>query len=242
MGMAKGKSFLDRIRILDGSMLKLIAVVSMLIDHTSIIILSQFDFATEPFTLFGKSLNLVLIGRYIGRLAFPIFAFLITEGYTHTRNKKRFGIVLLIFAFLSEIPFDIFLSRQTFSLDKQNIYFTLFLGFLGMWLLENIRDDLKRGVLVLLVALSAIVIRCDYSIQGVLLIILLYLLRNQRALASVFSYPCLSGGIAAWCAFIPINLYNGKRGFISGKLLKYAFYLFYPVHLMALVLIRKYLM
>ncbi|NLC03985.1 MAG: TraX protein, partial [Tissierellia bacterium] len=90
--------------------LKIIALISMVIDHYGAIFQSGID-----------------IYRIIGRLAFPIYAFLLVEGYTHTRDVKKYGRRLLIFALVSELPFDLaFYGKLSFT--HQNIFFTLFIG------------------------------------------------------------------------------------------------------------------
>ena len=211
-----------------GSVLKLLAVITMLIDHGTLI--------------FSASLpgEVVYILRQIGRLAFPIFAFLVAEGYVHTRNKKGYAWRLLLFALVSELPFDWMLSGNWFYMGKQNIYFTLFFGVLMMFFYEN-THGLKRVLLMLCVGLTTILFDVDYGIRGVLLIFLLYVLRQQPVAKTALAYPLLSGGWAAFAAFLPINLYNGKRGFIKAPWLKYSFYVFYPVHIMLLLLIRSLL-
>ena len=218
----------DKVKIFSGSMLKLIAVICMVIDHGTLI-----------FSAFLPA-QAVYVLRQIGRLAFPIFCFLAAEGYVHTRNKKRYAWSLLLFAVISEVPFDWMLSGNWYYADKQNIYFTLFFGVLMMFYYEN-TDGLKRALLMLCVGLTTILFDVDYGIRGVLLIFLLYVLREQPAAKTALAYPLLSGGWAAFAAFVPINLYNGKRGFIKAPWLKYSFYVFYPAHILLLLLIRSLL-
>ncbi len=214
-------------KCLSGSVLKLLAVITMLIDHGALI-----------FSAFLPG-QVVYVLRQVGRLAFPIFCFLAAEGYVHTRNKKRYAWSLLLFALISEVPFD-WMLRGSFSLDNQNIYFTLFFGVLMMFFYEN-THGLKRALLMLCVGLTTLLLGVDYGIRGVLLIFLLYVLREQPFAKTALAYPLLSGGWAAFAAFIPINLYNGKRGFIRAPWLKYSFYVFYPAHILLLLLIRSLL-
>ena len=219
----------ENYKIFSGSMLKLLAVIAMFIDHGALIFAS---FLPEP---------IYPILRKVGRLAFPIFCFLVAEGYFHTRNKKKYGLRLLIFAFLSEIPFDWMLSDSLFYMGKQNIYFTLFFGVLMLYFYENVDDVLKKALLMLAVGMVTILLDVDYGIRGVLLIFLLHVLREQPVAKTALAFPFLSGGWAAFGAFLPINLYNGRRGFIRSQWLKYAFYVFYPVHILVLMLIREFL-
>jgi hypothetical protein len=240
--MLKNQNFEEKIKIINGSWLKIIAVVSMVIDHLAFLILPHFDLFGEPIEVLGKEFTIIKICRLIGRLAFPIFAFLITEGFSHTKNHKKYGANLLIFAVISEIPYNLFLSGKVFNVSSQNVYFTLFLGFLAVYILENVKINVEKAVYIFGIVVLAMLIKCDYGAKGVILIVLLHLLRNQLPLASVLSYGVLSGGLAAWCAFVPINMYSGKRGFIKGNVMKYAFYAFYPVHLVIFFAIKKFIL
>ena len=230
---------LSKLKILDGSMLKLIAVITMFIDHAALIVLSNTTFATEPFlSLAGKEFSLYFILRKIGRLAFPLFCFLITEGFVHTKNFKKYLINLMAFAIISEIPFNLMISGKFLYLGKQNIYFTLALGAVALWIIDNIENHFKKFIFLALILFSAIILKVDYGYSGIALILIIYILRNNPAVQATLALPVLSGGYAAWCAFIPINMYNGERGFIKGKFLKYLFYAFYPIHIIFLLLIK----
>lgn len=231
---------LSKFKILSGSMLKIIAVIAMLIDHTGLIIFSQMSFMQQPLLTIGSMvITGYFIARKIGRLAFPIFCYLITEGFLHTKNKIRYGASLLIFALLSEIPFDLMISGRIFYLGKQNIYFTLFLGFLCMYILEKCKKQTYLFAVLFIVLLGARILNVDYGVAGVVLILLLFAMKNCPALGTILAYPLLSGGLAAFAAFVPINMYNGKRGFIKAPALKYCFYLFYPLHIIILLLIER---
>lgn len=230
MVQTKGKVF-------SGSVLKLLAVICMVIDHGALILLPVLDGLAVPL-LGGMSLYELL--RKIGRLAFPIFCFLTAEGYAHTKNWKKYGLSLLIFALVSEVPFDLMLSGSVFYTGSQNVYFTLLLGVLMIYFYEN-ATGLRQILGMLAVGIVTTLLDVDYGIRGVMLIFLLYVLRDRPVVKTALAYPLLSGGVAAFLAFIPINLYNGKRGFIRGSWLKYGFYMFYPVHIMALLFV-KYLL
>ena len=116
-----------RYRILSGSVLKLIAVFSMLVDHTAAALLYSpslpplFQIGSHPITLYS-------LMRGFGRLAFPLYCFLLVEGFSHTKNALRYGKRLLFFALISEIPWNLAFHNSLFY-RKQNVYFTLFLGF-----------------------------------------------------------------------------------------------------------------
>ena len=240
--MFKDQNNFEKIKIINGSWLKIIAVASMIIDHLAFLILPHFDLFSESVEFLGKDFTIIKICRLIGRLAFPIFAFLVTEGFFYTKNNRKYGTNLLVFAIVSEIPYNLFLSGKVLNISSQNVFFTLFLGFLAIYVLENVKIDLEKAIYIFGIIVLAMFIKCDYGVKGVILIILLHLLRNKLPIASVLSFGVLSGGLAAWCAFVPINMYNGKRGFIKGKVMKYAFYAFYPVHLVIFFAIKKFIL
>lgn len=221
--------------IFSGSALKVMAIVSMLIDHAALILLSGTEWAREP--IIG-TITLYYILRRIGRLAFPLFCFLLVEGYVHTKSKWKYGLSLAAFALISEVPFDLMVNKVYFDLDKQNIYFTLLLGFLLLCTIEKIQNVPIKILCLAGIYFVSSTGNIDYGVSGVLLIGLLYVLREKRVLKALFSFPLLSGGYYALCAFIPIGMYNGERGFIRGKALKYAFYIFYPAHIMILLWIK----
>ncbi|MCQ2455578.1 MAG: conjugal transfer protein TraX [Clostridia bacterium] len=239
--MEKNKDLrFQRYKIISGSTLKLIAVFTMLIDHIGAYILSSVPSEQQVIlSLLGRNITLCAVCRLIGRTAFPIYAFLITEGYIHTRNKFKYGRNLLIFALVSEIPWN-YVHTLTFRYGSQNVYFTLFFGYLGICFFEKFKDNKPVQILSLFVLLLvAYCFSADYGIRGVALIMVLYYLRNQRILRFAVGIGISSSSIKTTPAYLLISLYNGKRGFIKSKYLKYAFYAFYPVHLLILGYLRK---
>ena len=224
-------------KILSGSALKLLAIVSMLVDH-----LAAFLWYDEPwctaawFSIGHREMSAYALMRMFGRIAFPLFAFLIVEGFQHTRNRKRYGIQLLIFALISELPWNLVHGGQLFY-RGQNVLFTLLLGYLGLCALERFRDDKKKLLASLLgLLVVSIVLRADYGCSGYGFILLLYVLRNQQLVRAIVGCCVLGSRWVACTAFIPIALYNGKRGFVRGPVGKYFFYLFYPLHLLIIYL------
>ncbi len=232
----KNRILPEQFHILSGSALKVLAVATMLIDHVGTLL------ETRPvplFTAFGWQITLYFLMRFVGRLAFPIFAFLVVEGYHHTRSRIRYGASLLLFAFLSEIPWDLFHNGAWFSLDSQNVFFTLFLGYLGIYAYEYFRDRwfLRALAIVLLLSVS-LLLRADYDVTGFCFLLLMYALRDRELLRDAVGVLMLRSAWKAGLAFIPLALYNEKRGFIKGPVLKYAFYLVYPAHLLILYFIK----
>lgn len=205
--------------------LKMIAIISMLTDHVGCIL-----FPDE------------LIFRAIGRIAFPIFCFLVVEGFFHTRNTWNYLMRLCIFAILSEIPFDLAFFGKVFYLQKQNVFITLALGLCAIFCLEEMTS--RRRFVIPFVSILAIsyFCNCDYGAGGVLLICMFYETRDNKMI------QCLLCGLILYLFFgafelygliamFPILLYNGKRG----PSLKMVFYWFYPVHLLLLFFITRFL-
>ena len=146
-----------------------------------------------------------------------------------------------MFALISEVPFNLMCSGKFLYHAGQNVFFTLFLGALSIYFLESVTGCLKKAVLMLAVLVASIYLKADYGAAGVIVIVLIYVLKNQPIVQVFAGYSLFSGGFAAVAAFIPINMYNGQRGFIKSGFLKYAFYLFYPLHMLLLVGVKRLL-
>jgi hypothetical protein len=224
---------------LSGSGLKLLAVVSMLVDHLAAFVWRSDPWAmTHLFKIVHRWITPYFLMRSFGRLAFPLFAFLIVEGFIHTRSRKRYGLNLGVFALISEIPYNLVVSG-TWHCMGQNVFFTLFFGFLGMCAIEYFKEDIKKMAIALLGLLAVtIVFRADYGYVGYSFILMLYILRENLLFKTIVGCCMLSSRLVAGTAFIPISMYNGKRGFIQGAFAKYCFYAFYPVHLLVIYLIN----
>ena len=228
--------FPEKYRILSGSALKMIAIITMLIDHIGAVILSMYPPAQKVlFTLLGREYSVYLIFRDIGRVAFPIFCFLLLEGFRHTRSRFRYGRNLLLFALISEIPWNLMFTN-TLHYERQNVFFTLFLGYLAFCAIEYFKD--KRLIQLLVVS---IFLKADYGWRGYIFLLIMYYMRNDKPGQAILGSCWLYYEWRACFAFLSINLYNGERGFIHGKAAKYFFYWFYPVHIMGLVILRQIL-
>ena len=233
---------MERSRGLDDGVLKGIAAALMLTDHVGAILLPE-----------------VLALRCVGRLAFPIFAFFIAEGYAHTRDFGRYFRRLAILAVVSEIPFNLE-NGAVFDLTRQNVLFTFCLALLTLRGLEALGRERGFGRwagcgLVLAAGFAAgELLRTDYGGWGVVTVALLYLCRDGKyaklwlllAMAAVnglgmgsLAMPVFGGEmpiqIFAVAALPVIWLYNGQAG---PKGLRRAFYVFYPAHLLVLEGIR----
>ncbi len=229
----------EKYRFLSNSVLKCIALITMLIDHVAAVLLREDQ--TVLIALFGKQLTLYALMRFIGRIAFPIYAFLIVEGFIHTSNRKTYGIRLLVFALISEIPWDLEHTGTFFSWS-QNVFFTLFLGYLGLCLIEKLKSGanmLKNTFLLIGLLVISALFHADYGCSGFGFIIMLGLLRNYPVPRAIVGSCFLSSRWQAGLAFIPIAFYNGKRGFVKSRFLKILFYVLYPLHMLILFFIKK---
>lgn len=237
-------------RGLSGSTLKIIAIITMLIDHTAAAVLARLmevrQLTGRPASLDNGELYVIYsLMRNIGRIAFPIFCFLLAEGFLHTRSKRKYAFRLGLFALLSEPAFDLAFSSRVLEVEYQNVYFTLFFGVLTMLLYHKVEEQKQWGAGMQTLAEMAVVFagmgiaelaRTDYGALGVLCIMVPYMFRQDKKtqiVAGVLSFFWWEP--PAVLAFIPIAFYNGKRGIN----LKYVFYIFYPAHLLILYLICK---
>ena len=244
------------------SVLKHVAVITMLIDHVTCCFLEMVYVDGVPLYKTGPFWNyLDLAGRAVGRTAFPIFCFMVLEGYLHTRSRIRYLFRLILFGLISHYPFNwAFFPRSV--KPHTGTMFTLALGLCSIWILDAMlrafppdRDPKGKGtgnrwlnlLIALIVSCPAVFALCwaakmigsDYSYGGVMTIVIMYLLRKSRDLQVILSWGWLSfynsSELFAIPGFFLIRCYNGKKG----KQYKYFFYIFYPAHLLILYLIRK---
>lgn len=249
------------IRTLSGSRLKLIAMVSMLIDHFAAIVLLRL--LENPFGIRYAGLSrwvtanwnlladVYYVLRCVGRFAFPIYCFLLVEGFRHTRSVPRYALRLAAFCLLSEIPFDLAFQDCILEFASNNVFFTLLTGLLCVWAIDAAGSAIRSRPLpkaagialqVLLTgavctagyALAEYILRCDYGGQGVAAIIVMYLLMRKPALGFLAGTGVLCIGnpieLYALPMVLPVLCYGGQRGRRMGL----APYLFYPVHLLLL--------
>lgn len=227
-------------RGLSGSTLKLIAIITMLIDHIGAAVIARVllsgNWSPEMYEVYSSM-------RVIGRVAFPIFCFLLIEGFEHTRDRKKYALRLLAFAVISEIPFNLAFKSEVLEFGYQNVFFTLFIGLVTIMAIHVVEEKQEwhpclRIAVAIVIGFAgmmvAYLLRTDYDAKGVMCILALYLFRKMRGLQILAG--CIAFGsfeLPALVAFIPIAFYNGKRGWN----IKYFFYLFYPLHLVLLYLI-----
>ena len=217
---------IDRFKVLDGTALKIIAMISMIFDHVGD------NFFPEMVWM-----------RVIGRMAMPIFAFCIAEGFAHTHDKAKYLRRMLIFGVLSEVPFDLVTAKKVLEFSHQNIMFTFAWAIIGLLIMDKIGDStLKRWAKNLIKALVfivfmviSIILGLDYNMAATAIIFVFYMLSEKadwiRDLVAAGVHAVFRNVGIYWfglLGFIPILLYNHKRG----KGLKWLFYAFYPGHLL----------
>ena len=216
---------------LSGSALKVIAVLSMVADHCAYYLM-------EHGTLFYE------VMRCFGRIAFPVFAFLIAEGFQYTRNRMKYFLQLLGFAVISELPWYLLNGAD----GTHNVLFTLALGVMTLAAFEAMKKDgMLCGAVILSIAGFATWSGVDYEWRGILMMVVFYLFGNVnpsfpsgRKAQLFFAFPLMIhyGIVGALLACLVIACYDGSRGFIHGKVAKYGFYAFYPLHLIIISLLN----
>lgn len=246
---------LNEKRGLPGSVLKWVAIITMLIDHIGVVLVLGWAKYRHYWGPGIESKFFYYFIRSIGRLGFPLFCFLLAEGFIHTRSRWKYLLRLFVFALISEIPFDLAFNGAWIEFGSQNVFFTLTLGLLAIMLWDRLTlggGDCPpwRGLAAILCATAlgaaAHYMETDYGAMGVALILVMHLLRDRP-----WTRDQAAGGVLAamipfgshWIelfgvlAFPLFHLYNGQRGRQS----KYFFYIFYPAHLLLLALLAKLL-
>lgn len=231
-------------RNLSADALKITALITMLIDHLAVIVLPAFlqsALREEAYEYVYWTM------RTIGRMAFPVYCFLLVESFKYTRNRLKYAVRLLLFAIVSEIPFDIAFNDCYFEIQHNNVFFTLLLGLIAIAMLEGIKEavyiDRIPPARWLAMAASAfammltaeVLLHTDYGAAGVACIVVMYMLREDRTVsytAGVVILAMLAGSIELWALLMlpAVYMYSGRRG----KQKKFLFYIFYPAHLIVL--------
>lgn len=230
----------NRYKLLSGSALKLIACVSMLSDHLAKFYFPKFAWPNVVWlTIAGKAISPMQLMLLFGRFAFPIFVFLLVEGYLNTRNRKKYGLNLFILALLSEIPFNL-MNGNALLYPNQNVMFSLLLGYLAICSLEYFRNKPVISLLLLLIMfLVSRYMQSDYRTAGFIFILLMYGLRKEKILRCIATPILLPMKAMVFLSLVLTCFYNGERGFIKSKFWKYFFYAFYPLHMLIIYFLAQ---
>lgn len=243
--------------------IKLIAIISMICDHTSDALIGHLSF-----------------WNIIGRVAFPLFCFQLVIGYKHTRNIEKYLLRLFLFGLISQVPFSLFIYSFTGNLIALNIFFTLAIGLLAIYALDKLPNKWLAIFIDLVLILLAEVVKVDYGGFGICLILCIFvfykdkyiettknketknikskndsndflaIFKNNFLFTFVFfilcfirffvyfktldTYIVIAEILGTFFPIIFMLLYNGKKG----PSLKYFFYAFYPIHLVILVVLH----
>ena len=243
---------------------------------------SKFKFEVTSFTLHILAMIFMLCDHLwgtivpgndwltcIGRISFPIFAFMIVEGYFHTKSVKKYVLRLLIFALISEIPFNLMMGSGIFYPIHQNVLWSFLIAIGLICLNEKVKERrvwlriLVGALSVMLGYLLGILTMVDFYHAGVLSVLVFYFFRKRKWWCYIgqivflwYVNAELLGGLIyeinlfgntysilrqsfALLALIPIWLYRGKQGYYN-KAIKYAFYAFYPLHMLILGIIKLF--
>lgn len=227
-----------------------VAMITMLMDHIAVCLIQGSSYYQS-----AAGEHLYDAFRWLGRIAFPLYCFLMVEAFLHTRNRRRYLLTLLGMAVITEPIFD-FTIYGGWDFSHQNVLFTLVLGFILLWVFEKVEEYGQRishyparvggvlcGVLLPLAAVCLIAwrLQSDYSYMGILLIAMMYWLRRnskgERALWCFIMMMSVQGAVSVVVASYLIYYYNGELG--KAWVSRWLYRWFYPLHLLLLLLIAQ---
>jgi len=230
---------LTKLQIFNGAQLKYLAFVSMLTDHVNnALIIPMLD---------GEGFLLYLSNTFsiFGRIAFPIFVFFIVEGFFKTGSRRKYLLTLLVFGVISEVPFDMFTSKVFYNPNWNNMMFTLALCLMSIWIIDSLKKKISSKILwyiisVFIVAFFGILsmlLSLDYDIHAIVVAYIFYIFYDKPILGAGLGYISIIKELYSFLGFAMTLTYNGKRG----RQYKWLNYLFYPLHILILGILRFYL-
>ena len=235
----KINSLCSKVQFLSGAWLKLIAILSMLIDHVNKALIYPNLVSND-----GILTTVSNIFDIIGRIAFPLFCFLLVEGFFKTRSRKKYLLNLLIFGVISEVPFDMFTTASFFNMNWNNVMFTLAFVLITIWIIDILKERMQKlpktlwyfasFIIVIIMCIAAMYLSLDYEHHAILIGYFFYLFHDVPLLAIPFGYASMYTQPWALLGFGLTLTYNGKRG-KQNKMLNYWFY---PAHLLILGILR----
>ena len=235
----KINSLCSKVQFLSGAWLKLIAILSMLIDHVNKALIYPNLVSND-----GILTTVSNIFDIIGRIAFPLFCFLLVEGFFKTRCRKKYLLNLLIFGVISEVPFDMFTTASFFNMNWNNVMFTLAFVLITIWIIDILKERMQKlpktlwyfasFIIVIIMCIAAMYLSLDYEHHAILIGYFFYLFHDVPLLAIPFGYASMYTQPWALLGFGLTLTYNGKRG-KQNKMLNYWFY---PAHLLILGILR----
>ncbi|MCI5217743.1 MAG: hypothetical protein D3914_00765 [Candidatus Electrothrix sp. LOE2] len=211
-------------------MIKILACIFMFIDHTGLVLYPD-----------------IYYFRFIGRLAFPLFAYQVATGMLHTSDMEQYSYRLFFFAFLSQLPFSLLMNILNFNILTLNILFTLGFAVLIVHFIEN-KSYLHFFILYAVIASVYLLFNFDFGFYGILSVIGFYVIRDTfsdftgAVFSAVFfavmtfvSYQFGTLQIFSLCA-VPLFFFRESFNFLS---MKYFYYAFYPAHLSLLLILSR---
>lgn len=231
--------FCKNFQFLSGAGLKLIAIISMLADHVNKALIYPYLESNHGFLAFISDAFDI-----IGRIAFPLFCFMLVEGYFKTRNRKKYLLNLLLFGVISEVPFDMFTTASFFNMNWNNVMFTLALVLVTVWIIDTLKEKMQKRskalwylvsiLIVLVMCIVSMSLSLDYEHHAILIGYFFYLFHDMPVFAIPFGYASMFKEPWALLGFGLTLTYNGERG----KQHKMLYYWFYPVHMLILGILR----
>ena len=238
----KVNSVCSKVQFLSGAQLKLTAILSMLIDHVNKALIYPNLVSNN-----GILTTVSNIFDILGRIAFPLFCFMLVEGFFKTRSRKKYLLNLLIFGVISEVPFDMFTTASFFNTNWNNVMFTLALVLITIWSIDILKEKMQKLpkalwyfvslLIVLIMCIVAMFLALDYEHHAILMGYFFYLFHDMRIFSILFGYASMYTQPWSLLGFGLTLTYNGQRG----KQNKWLNYWFYPVHLLILGILRLYL-
>lgn len=235
----KIKGYFEKIKCFSSAKLKFIAIFSMLVDHINKALIYPNLVSNRGFLA-----TLSDVFDVIGRIAFPLFCFMLIEGFFKTRNRKKYLLNLLIFGVISEVPFDMFTTGSFYNSNWQNVMLTLALVLVTVWIVDTLKIKMQNRpkllwytVSILIVAVMcavAMMFSLDYEHHAILIGYFFYLFYGKPIFAIPFGYASMYTQPWSLLGFGLTLTYNGERG-KQNKMLNYWFY---PVHLLIIGILR----
>lgn len=229
--------FFDKFKILNGAQLKYIAMLSMLLDHVNKALL-------YPNLNNGVLLKISDLLDILGRIAYPIFLFFLVEGFFKTKDRMKYLLNLLVFAVISEVPFDLFTTRTFFEPNANNILFTFAMVLTVLWGIDSLKHKLPKAawypvsfIIVAVMCLATMLTGVDYEYHAILGGYFFYIFHDIYPVSIPFAFASMIKEPWALLGFGFTLTYNGERG----KQNKWLNYAFYPLHLLILGLLRLWL-
>lgn len=226
--------FFDQFKIFNGAQLKYIAMLSMLLDHVNKALL-------YPNLNNDVLLKLSDLLDILGRIAYPIFLFFLVEGFFKTKNRMKYLVNLLVFAVISEVPFDLFTTGTFFEPNANNILFTFAMVLIALWGIDSLKHKFPKAawypvsfIILAVMCLATMLTGVDYEYHAILGGYFFYIFHDIHPVSIPFAFASMIKEPWALLGFGFTLTYNGDRG----KQNKWINYVFYPVHLLILGLLR----